>query len=167
LVPRTKTITQWQTTPQTTPPPTTPQTTSQTTLQTLQTTLRTTPQITPQTTTSPITIHRESLSPQTRSGIWYKVLGASSMNRLYRRYQLLDGDIEQSIVNGDIMSWRYIHLLLLLNKRYVTLQNGCLNIFITSKSSMVPINANMFFRQPTNLGFLYGILSRIAEGSAG
>jgi hypothetical protein len=53
---------------------------------------------------SPITIHRKSLSPQAGSRIWCEVLGASSMDRLYRRCPILDEDIERSIVNGDTMS---------------------------------------------------------------
>jgi hypothetical protein len=43
-------------------------------------------------------------------------------------------------------------LLLLLNKSYVMLQNGCLNIFITSKTLTMQVIGKIFFRQPTGFG---------------
>jgi hypothetical protein len=45
-------------------------------------------------------------------------------------------------------------LLLLLNKSYVMLQNGCLNIFITSKTLTMQVIGKIFFRQPTGFGDL-------------
>jgi hypothetical protein len=83
------------------------------------------------------------------------------MDRLYLRRQLLDGELSKAIVSlgkrheCTMMTWvdaACTFLLLLLNKSYVMLQNGCLNIFITSKTSTVQAIGKIFFRQPTSLG---------------